>query len=86
MEAEHQVPIWFFIGCVLLVYGLIVSATGVYLWIVPPPEEARVKLYEYHADVWWGMVMILFGGLYCVRFWPRGNSSYQSAPQRREQA
>jgi uncharacterized membrane protein len=74
MESEHQVPIWFFIGALLLVYGVIIFAAGVYGWVFPPPPEARVALWGYHADVWWGMLMTVIGGVYCLKFRPSKES------------
>ncbi len=71
MESEHQVPIWFFIGALLLVYGVIIMAAGVYALVFPPPPEARVALFELHADLWWGLLMAVVGLYYCLRFNPR---------------
>lgn len=70
MESEHQVPIWFFIGGLLLVYGIVITGAGVYAWVFPPPENARVALFEYHADVWWGILMTVMGAFYTIRFRP----------------
>jgi hypothetical protein len=70
MESEHQVPIWFFIGALLLLYGLIIFGVGVYHFAVPPPLEARVALYELHADIWWSALMIVLGAFYCLKFYP----------------
>lgn len=70
MESEHQVPIWFFIGALLLLYGLIIFGVGVYHFMVPPPAEARVALYDLHADVWWSALMIVTGAFYCLKFRP----------------
>jgi hypothetical protein len=71
MESEHQVPIWFFIGALVLVYGIIIFAAGVYAVCCPPPVEQRVALFELHADVWWGAMMMVLGAFYCFRFNPR---------------
>jgi len=68
MEEHHQVPIWLFIGAVLLIYGLIILGTGIYGWFVPP--EHPVALHEYHADIWWGGLLIVIGAIYCIRFRP----------------
>lgn len=70
MESEHQVPIWFFIGALLLLYGLIIFGVGVYHFAVPPPPETRVALYDLHADVWWSALMIVMGAFYCLKFRP----------------
>jgi hypothetical protein len=73
MHEEHQVPIWFFIGCLLLTYGLIITATGVYLWICPPPVSKQVEMFWLHADVWWGCLLIVLGLFYSIRFNPWGH-------------
>jgi hypothetical protein len=70
MEREKQVPIWFFIGALLAVYGLIIFGSGVYGWVNPPPADQRVKLWDVHADVWWGALLVIFGLVYVVKFWP----------------
>jgi hypothetical protein len=70
MESEHQVPIWFFIGALLLVYGIIIAGAGIYALVCPPPLEHRVALFEWHADLWWGLLLVVLGVFYCLRFHP----------------
>jgi hypothetical protein len=70
MESEHQIPIWFFIGTLLGIYGLIIFVTGIYLAVCPPPEDQRVALSYLHADIWWGAMMTIIGAFYVIRFWP----------------
>jgi hypothetical protein len=72
-EHEKQIPIWFFIGAVLAVYGVLILASGLYSWVHPP--ERKVALWEYHADVWWGALLMALGSVYLVRFWPREGES-----------
>jgi hypothetical protein len=70
MESEHQIPIWFFIGALLGVYGVIIFITGIFLAVWPPPEEQRVALFNLHSDIWWGAMMTIIGVFYCYRFNP----------------
>ncbi len=77
MEEHGQIPIWFFIGALLVLYGLLIFGVGLYHLAVPPPVEARVKLFEYHADTWWGLVMAAVGAAYGIGFCPRGFSGRQ---------
>jgi hypothetical protein len=79
MHDEHQVPIWFFIGAVLLVYGLIIFGAGLYGLKYPTAVEIGLKeanpdasWFFLHPGVWWGVVLTLFGGYYCKRFHPFG--------------
>ena len=70
MHDEHQVPIWFFIGALLLVYGVLILGVGIYHLIAPPAPDARVALYHLHADIWWGLIMIATGLFYSLRYHP----------------
>jgi len=54
-------PIWFFVGLILLVMGGIIFLNGIYLLISPP--AVKTVLSEMHPDLWWGAVMMLFGGV-----------------------
>ena len=72
MESEHQVPIWFFIGVILLIYGILITGSGIAQWVSPPPEDQQVALFYLHADVWWGALLIVLGAAYCLRFHPFG--------------
>jgi hypothetical protein len=54
-------------------YGLIIALSGIYLWIDPPARQ--MALSYLHADVWWGLLMLLVGLVYLIRFWPRRKST-----------
>jgi hypothetical protein len=70
MHDEHQIPIWFFIGGLLLIYGISIFGAGLHALAIPPPVEQRVALFSLHADVWWGGFMAIVGLFYCVRYHP----------------
>lgn len=67
---EKQIPIWFFVGGLLAVYGLLICIAGVHGWMHPPPREQMVKLWNYHADVWWGALLFALGLVYLIKFRP----------------
>lgn len=69
----HGISIWFFIGLSLLVNGILITGAGIWELIYPP--ENRVVLFQYHANVWWGGILLLLGLLYCVRFSPKRQAS-----------
>jgi len=75
METEnkehHMIPIWFFIGVNLLVYGVVILGTGLLEWNNPP---ANVHMTQAHAPVWWGGFMLIIGLFYTVRFRPSAQS------------
>lgn len=67
---EGGISIWFFIGICLLITGALIFGTGVYELVSPPPLEGRVVLYSLHAPVWWGAILFVLGGYYCLHFRP----------------
>ena len=66
---ESRISIWFFIGVLLLVYGLLILGAGIYDLLVPP--EQQPVLANLHAGVWWGGLVAVLGGIYSYRFSPR---------------
>jgi len=65
-----MVSIWFFIGVSLAVNGALILAAGIYQ-LVNPPIEPGVVLFNLHAGVWWGAVLLAIGLIYCIKFAPR---------------
>jgi hypothetical protein len=65
-EKHHIVPVWFFVGVLLLVYGVMIFISGLAEWSHPP----GTVLAELHAPVWWGMLLIVLGSVYCWMFRP----------------
>jgi hypothetical protein len=56
-------PIWYFVGLILFSIGSIIFCTGVYLYFVPSPTTT--VLAETHPNIWWGLVITIFGaGMY----------------------
>ena len=66
---NSRVSIWFFIGVLLLVYGLLILGAGLYELVVPPTRV--VVLAGLRASIWWGALLLVLGGLYTWRFSPR---------------
>lgn len=67
-KEHHMLPIWFFIGITLLVYGVVILGSGIYEWIKPP--EKPVAMAHLHAAVWWGILMVVVGLIYTIKFRP----------------
>lgn len=65
---EGEISIWFFIGISLLVNGILITGAGVYQVYNPPAN--RVVLFNLHANVWWGAVLLVLGAAACVHFRP----------------
>jgi hypothetical protein len=83
MDQSRQIPIWLFIGAILAFYGLLITATGVYHLFSPPSQ--KVALSEYHADIWWGALLLIIGLVYLVKFWPKCGCQAGSPPTGRPQ-
>lgn len=59
---EHKMkPIWFFVGLILMIMGLIIFLSGVYQYFNPP--EIKTVLANLHPAIWWGLIMVAFGGV-----------------------
>jgi hypothetical protein len=70
MEPDTSISIWFLIGISLLVNGVLILGAGLYQLVHPPPPAQQVVLYQLHANVWWGAVLLLIGVIYSVKFSP----------------
>jgi len=68
MKAGGSLSIWFFIGVSLAVNGAIIFARGIYEWLYPP--AIQVVLYNLHANIWWGAVLLFLGLFFSLRFSP----------------
>jgi hypothetical protein len=68
MHREGMVSIWFFIGALLLVYGILITGAGLYE-LASPPEHPVVRA-DLHAGIWWGAVLLVLGAFYSIRFRP----------------
>jgi len=65
-EDHHIVPVWFFVGVLLLIYGVLIVATGIVQYSSPP----QVVLSRLHAPIWWGAVLVVIGAAYVYLFRP----------------
>jgi hypothetical protein len=63
-----KIPIWFFIGVLLVAYGALITASGIYE--VATGQLADVALKQYHAALWWGGILLILGVFYVVKFRP----------------
>ena len=73
IEGKGLISIWFFIGALLLAYGIVIFVAGVYGIFVPPAQP--VVLENLHAGVWWGVFLALVGAFYTIRFFPKGKQN-----------
>ena len=67
MHSSH-ISIWFFIGVMLTIYGVLIFASGIYE--LATGVTAQVVLANLHAPVWWGGGLAALGLFYLVKFRP----------------
>lgn len=69
IEGKGLISIWFFIGVLLLAYGIVILGSGIYELYVPPTEHTVLE--GLHAAVWWGAFLLVVGSFYTYRFFPK---------------
>ena len=70
--SRHFISIWFFIGILLLTYGVLITGAGIYDLFRP---TETVHMAQLHAGIWWGGLLLLLGVFYTVKFAPRKETS-----------
>jgi hypothetical protein len=66
-QRHRMIPVWFFVGVILLIYGIIILGTGIYEYSSPPPTV----LSSTHPALWWGALLIIIGGIYVYVYKPK---------------
>jgi hypothetical protein len=74
-EHKHFMSIWFFIGLLLTVYGVLILGSGLYELGAPAPAGAQGGIESnvmanLHAAVWWGGLLLAAGLTYVFGFRP----------------
>lgn len=78
---SHMLPVWFFIGLLLTVYGVIILIAS----IVDYSEPTAVVLASYHPGILGGVLLLLIGGFYTVWFRPGRRKKYKEQVSRQLQ-
>ncbi|HVY91292.1 MAG TPA: hypothetical protein VHA14_01030 [Bryobacteraceae bacterium] len=66
MAHDNTISIWFFIGLLILVYGVLILGAGVADLSSPP----HVVMADLHVGIWWGILLIVIGAVYVFFFRP----------------
>jgi len=66
-EERRMIPVWFFAGILIFIYGILIFASGLVEWSHPP----ATVLANLHAPVWWGAIMIVMGAMFIQLFRPK---------------
>jgi hypothetical protein len=70
MHKDVIIPVWFFVGVLLLIYGILICGSGLAEW----SDTHTTVLGELHAPVWWGGLLAVIGAIYTALFRPGRNS------------
>jgi hypothetical protein len=69
---HHMIPVWFFVGIILLIYGIIIFCSGIYELSSPPLEAlSSMPPWVRHPAVWWGALLTVIGGFYVYAYMPK---------------
>ena len=58
-------PIWYFVGWILFIIGIILVANGIYTYF--NPEIQQTVLRGTYPDIWWGALMTVVGLIYIIK-------------------
>jgi len=61
-DRTSRITIWFLCGIILAVYGITIAISGVY-HMANQPDVVGADL---HLDFWWGLVLIVVGGIFLI--------------------
>lgn len=65
-----RIPIWFFIGVLLTVYGAMIFGYGLYETATDNYPAGVELAKQLHTPVWWGGILLVLGIVYVVKFRP----------------
>ena len=62
-----MLSIWFFVGVLLATYGALILVAGVQDF---NSQAGPVAMAHLHLPIWWGIGLLVLGGIYLVHFRP----------------
>jgi hypothetical protein len=68
MSLKGMLSIWFFVGCLLTIYGALILISGILDYSSGQP--AGYILPGLHLQLWWGVGLFILGCVYVIRFRP----------------
>ena len=63
------ISIWYFVGLLLDIYGVLILGSGIYDYF--NPAAINVHMAYLHAGIWWGVLMLGLGLIYTIKFAPK---------------
>jgi len=65
-KEAQMLPVWFFVGVLLGIYGAIIFIVA----LINFHRPNHVALAQYHPDIFGGIILLVIGGLYTALFRP----------------
>ncbi|HTV56576.1 MAG TPA: hypothetical protein VMI06_16895 [Terriglobia bacterium] len=62
-KKQLPLPVWFFVGIIFMIYGVMILVTGLLEFSHPP----HTVLWRLHPAIWWGAVILLVGVFFAAR-------------------
>jgi H+/Cl- antiporter ClcA len=66
---KEPISIWYFIGLLLTVYGVLIMGAGIYDLLAGIQRDTVHA--ELHAPIWWGALLLALGLIYAHFFSPK---------------
>ena len=66
MPQDKTISVWYFIGLLVLIYGVLILAAGITELSTP----SSVVMADLHIGIWWGILLIVIGAVYIYFFRP----------------
>lgn len=60
---HRMLPVWFFIGIILLIYGVLIFIQGLH----DLSQSTGTVLESLHPAVWWGIIMAVVGLIFTLK-------------------
>ena len=74
MDEEHGLSIWFFVGVMLTIYGIIILIANIPAF-TSTTGNTHFVLERLHAGIWWSILLVLLGALFLFLHWPGKHST-----------
>jgi hypothetical protein len=67
MSTKTMISIWFFVGCLLTIYGVLILIAGIREY----SAASNIAMQNLHLQIWWGIGLLAMGLGYTFHFRPR---------------